>query len=160
MFFAGQRPAVNVGLSVSRVGGAAQIKAMKKVAGSIRINLAQFRELAVFSQFASDLDSTTREKLSQGERLLQTLKQKQYYTIPVERQVVILYASTHNYLSEVPIKEIRRYNKELLYFINLKYNEILDEIKTTGDLTNENEEKLKKALEEFNKDIFEIQQGR
>ena len=99
LFFAGQRPAVNVGLSVSRVGGAAQIKAMKKVAGSLRINLAQFRELEVFSQFASDLDTATSEKLQQGKSLVESLKQKQYYTIPVERQVVILYsASSYNFV--------------------------------------------------------------
>ncbi len=156
LFFAGQRPAVNVGLSVSRVGGAAQIKAMKKVAGSLRINLAQFRELEVFSQFASDLDTATSEKLQQGKSLVESLKQKQYYTIPVERQVVILYSASNGYLIDIPLKEIRRFNKELLYFINLRYDDILKSIREEGVLSEETEAKLKEALTEFKKEIFNV----
>ncbi len=149
LFFAGQRPAVNVGLSVSRVGGAAQIKAMKKVAGPIRINLAQYRELAIFAQFGSDLDKATREKLAQGERLVETLKQPQFSPIPVEDQVIVLYAATHPYLMDIPVEEIRKFNSGLVDFVNNKYPQIGKSIASTGDLDSENEELLKKAIEEY-----------
>jgi len=149
LFFAGQRPAVNVGLSVSRVGGAAQIKAMKKVAGPIRINLAQYRELAIFAQFGSDLDKTTREKLAQGERLVETLKQPQYSPMHVEDQVIVLYAATHPYLMDVPIDEIRTFNSGLVNYVKNKYPQIGESIVSTGDLSSENEDLLKKAIEEY-----------
>jgi len=149
LFFAGQRPAVNVGLSVSRVGGAAQIKAMKKVAGPIRINLAQYRELAIFAQFGSDLDSATREKLAQGERLVETLKQPQYSPMPVQDQVIVLYAATNPYLMDVPVDEIRKFNSGLVNFVNNKYPQIGNSIISTGDLSSENEDLLKKAIEEY-----------
>jgi F-type H+-transporting ATPase subunit alpha len=149
LFFSGQRPAVNVGLSVSRVGGAAQIKAMKKVAGPIRINLAQYRELAVFAQFGSDLDRATRDKLIQGERLTETLKQPQYDTMPVEEQVVVLYSATNKYLMDLPVKEVRRFNSELLRFVKDKYPNIMQYIKETGEISSETEEIIKKALDEL-----------
>ncbi len=149
LFFSGQRPALNVGLSVSRVGGAAQIKAMKKVAGPLRVNLAQYRELAVFAQFGSDLDKATRDKLIQGERLLETLKQPQYATLPVEDQVIILYSASNKYLMDLPLKEVRRYNSELISFIRDRYPQVGEAIRTTGELKPETEELLKKALEEF-----------
>lgn len=149
LFFAGQRPAVNVGLSVSRVGGAAQIKAMKKVAGPLRVNLAQYRELAVFAQFGSDLDKATQEKLMQGERLVETLKQPQYSTMAVEDQVIVLYGATNKYLMDLPVKEIRRFNAEILGFIKDRYPQIRSAIAETGELKPETEELLKKAIEEF-----------
>lgn len=155
LFFSGQRPAVNVGLSVSRVGGAAQIKAMKKVAGPLRVNLAQYRELAVFAQFGSDLDKATREKLLQGERLLETLKQPQYATMPVEDQVIVLYTATNKYLLDLPLKEVRRFNSELVKFIRDRYPQVIEAIVSTGDLKPETEELLKKGIEEF-KSGFEV----
>lgn len=149
LFFSGQRPAVNVGLSVSRVGGAAQIKAMKKVAGSIRINLAQYRELVVFSQFGSDLDRATRDKLVQGERLVETLKQSLHKTLHVEEQVVILYCATNKYLMDLPLKKVRDFNKELLKHVKEKHAGILDSIRNTGNLDEAAENSLKAAIEEF-----------
>lgn len=149
LFFSGQRPAVDVGLSVSRVGGSAQIKAMRKVAGPLRINLAQFRELAVFAQFGSDLDKATRDKLTQGERLVETLKQGQYIPMPAEEQVVVLYCSTNKYLMDLQIKEVRGFNSELLVHVREKHPDILTSISQTGELKPETEELLKKAIDEF-----------
>ncbi|NTV91130.1 MAG: F0F1 ATP synthase subunit alpha, partial [Clostridiales bacterium] len=149
LFFAGQRPAVNVGLSVSRVGGDAQIKAMKKIASPVRVNLAQYRELAVFAQFGSDLDKMTRDKLTQGERLMETLKQPLYATMPVEDQVIVLYIATGKYLMEVALKDVKAFNRKSLEFIKEKYPEITKSISETGTLKPEIEELLKKALEEF-----------
>lgn len=149
LFFSGQRPAVNVGLSVSRVGGAAQIKAMKKVAGPLRINLAQYRELAVFAQFGSDLDKATRDKLIQGERLIETLKQPQYATIPVEEQVIILYVATNKYLMDIDVKKVKKFNSEVVAYILDKYPDVTKSIAETGDLKVEIETMLKKAIDEF-----------
>ena len=149
LFFSGQRPAVNVGLSVSRVGGDAQIKAMKKIAGPLRINLAQFRELAIFAQFGSDLDKATRDKLVQGERLVETLKQKQFATMPVEEQIIVLYSSTNKYLMDLPVKEVRKFNSELIKFIKDRYPQITLSITETNELKPEMEELLKKGIEEF-----------
>jgi F-type H+-transporting ATPase subunit alpha len=153
LFFAGQRPALNVGISVSRVGGAAQIKAMKKVAGPLRINLAQYRELAVFAQFGSDLDKATREKLMQGERLMETLKQPQYSPIPVEHQVIILYVASNKYLMDIEVKEVRKFNTELIKFMDEKYPQVAKSIAETGELKAETEENLKKAIDEFKKNF-------
>lgn len=153
LFFSGQRPAINVGISVSRVGGDAQIKAMKKIAGPLRINLAQYRELAVFAQFGSDLDKATREKLLQGERLMETLKQPQYATMPVEDQVVVLYASTNKYLMDIEVKYVRKFNKGLIEFIREKYAEVPKAIVETGELKPQTEELLKKALDEYKADF-------
>ena len=149
MFNAGFRPAVNAGLSVSRVGGSAQIKAMKKIAGPIRTELAQYRELAAFAQFGSELDADTKEKLDQGERIKEILKQPQYQPMPVQYQVIIIYAATRKYLLSVPTEDVTRYEKELFAFIDTKYPEIPESIATTKEITAETEEALKKALAEF-----------
>ena len=149
MFNAGFRPAVNAGLSVSRVGGSAQIKAMKKIAGPIRTELAQYRELAAFAQFGSELDADTKEKLDQGERIKEILKQPQYQPMPVQYQVIIIYAATRKYLLSVPTEDITRYEKELFAFIDTKYPEIPESIAATKEITAETEELLKKALAEF-----------
>ncbi len=148
MFNAGFRPAVNAGLSVSRVGGAAQIKAIKKLAAPIRVELAQYRELAVFSQFGSELDADTKEKLAQGERIKEMLKQDQYNTMPVEYQVIIIYAATKKYLLDIPVNEILDFEKELFEYISTKYPEIPESIKETKELSAEIEEKLVKAITE------------
>lgn len=149
LFFAGQRPAVNVGLSVSRVGGSAQIKAMRKIAGPLRINLAQYKELEAFAQFGSDLDKITRDKLIQGERLVETLKQPLYSTLPVEEQVMILYAATNKYLMDLPVNKVRKFNQELVGYVKDKYPKILKTIAETGDISDELMQQMKKAVEEF-----------
>lgn len=158
LFYSGQRPAVNVGLSVSRVGGSAQIKAMKKVAGPLRINLAQYRELAVFAQFGSDLDKMTRDKLTQGERLVETLKQPQYATLPVEEQVIVLYAATKEYLMDISVKEVRRFNEGLLEFVKTNSPDVLSNIRTSGDISKETEEQIVSSIQDF-KNKFLIQTG-
>lgn len=149
LFFSGVRPAVNAGISVSRVGGDAQIKAMKKVAGKLRLDLAQYRELAVFAQFGSDLDKATRDKLSQGERLVETLKQDQYKTLPVQMQVVMLFAATNNYLMDVPVKEVRKFQHDLVDFVKERHGDIMDTIVQTKELNDETQTKLRAAIEEF-----------
>ena len=148
MFNAGFRPAINAGLSVSRVGGAAQIKAIKKIAAPIRVELAQYRELAAFSQFGSELDADTKEKLAQGERIQEILKQPQYQPMPVENQVVIIYAATKKYLLDIPVEDILRFQNELFEYIETKYPEILESIRTVKEMTDENEKALIKAIEE------------
>ena len=148
MFNAGFRPAINAGLSVSRVGGAAQIKAIKKISAPIRVELAQYRELAAFSQFGSELDADTKEKLAQGERIKEILKQPQYQPLPVEKQVIIIYAATKKYLIDIPVADILRFEEELFNYVDTKYPEILDSIRDTRELTEENENALVKAIEE------------
>ncbi len=148
MFNAGFRPAINAGLSVSRVGGAAQIKAIKKIAAPIRVELAQYRELAAFSQFGSELDADTKEKLAQGERIREILKQPQYKPMPVENQVVIIYAATKKYLLDIPVEDILRFEDELFNYVETKYPEILASIRETKEMTEENEKALIKAIEE------------
>ena len=148
LFFSGMRPAVNVGLSVSRVGGSAQIKAMKKIAAPIRTELAQYRELAAFSQFGSELDADTTEKLAQGERLKEILKQPQYQPMPVEKQVIIIYAAINKYLMDIPVADILRFQNELFEFIDTKYPEIPGSIAATHVMDDETEKKLIKAIEE------------
>ena len=149
MFNAGFRPAVNAGLSVSRVGGAAQIKAMKKIAAPIRVELAQYRELAAFAQFGSDLDADTKEKLAQGERIKEILKQPQYKPMPVQYQVMIIYAATNKYLLDVPVENITRFEEEFFVFVDTKYPEIPASIADTKVISEEMEETLKKAIVEF-----------
>lgn len=149
MFNAGFRPAVNAGLSVSRVGGAAQIKAMKKIAGPIRIELAQYRELASFAQFGSDLDADTKEKLEQGERIKEILKQPQYNPMPVEYQVIIIYAATQKYLLDIAVEDILAFEKGLFEYIDTKYPELPKSIKEERIISDEAEELLKKAIEEY-----------
>jgi len=153
MFNAGFRPAVNAGLSVSRVGGAAQIKAMKKIAAPIRVELAQYRELAAFAQFGSELDADTKEKLAQGERIKEILKQPQYKPMPVEYQVIIIYAATKKLLLDVAVSDITRFEDELFEFIKTKYPEVPESIKNDREITEENEQKLLKAIEDFKADF-------
>lgn len=149
MFNSGFRPAVNAGLSVSRVGGSAQIKAIKKIAAPIRVELAQYRELAAFSQFGSELDADTKEKLAQGERIREVLKQPQYKPMPVEYQVIIIYAATRRYLLDIEVSEILNFQDGLFNFIDTKYPELPAQIREQKELTEEIEELLKKAIEEF-----------
>ena len=149
MFNAGFRPAINAGLSVSRVGGSAQIKAIKKIAAPIRVELAQYAELAAFAQFGSELDADTKEKLAQGERIREVLKQPQYKPMPVEYQVIIIYAVTKKYLLDVATTDVLRFQDELFEFIGTKYPEIPQEIKDTKVMSDENEQALIKAITEF-----------
>ena len=153
MFNAGFRPAINAGLSVSRVGGAAQIKAIKKIAAPIRVELAQYRELAAFAQFGSELDADTKEKLAQGERIREMLKQPQYQPMPVEKQVAIIYAATKKYLLDIPVDEILAFEKALLELIDTKYPEIFESIRETKQLDEETEQKLITAIEACKKDF-------
>ncbi len=148
MFNAGFRPAINAGLSVSRVGGSAQIKAMKKIAAPIRVELAQYRELAAFAQFGSELDADTTEKLAQGERIREMLKQPQYKPMPVEYQVMIIYAATKKYLLDVPVADILRFEQELFEFVDTKYPEIPESIRSQKEIKEDMEQKLIKAIEE------------
>ena len=149
MFNAGFRPAVNAGLSVSRVGGAAQIKAMKKIAAPIRVELAQYRELAAFAQFGSELDADTKEKLAQGERIKEVLKQPQYKPMPVEYQVIIIYVATNKYLLDIETEDITRFEAELFEFLDTKYPEVPAAIKDEKVISDATEETLKKAIVEF-----------
>ena len=151
MFNAGFRPAINPGISVSRVGGAAQIKAMKKIAGPIRIELAQYRELASFAQFGSELDADTAERLAQGERIKEMLKQPQYQPMPVEYQIIIIYAATKKHLLDIKVEDVLSFEKGLFEFIQTKYPEIPESIKTEKVITEETEDLLVKAIEEFKK---------
>ncbi|MBR6851344.1 MAG: F0F1 ATP synthase subunit alpha [Lachnospiraceae bacterium] len=157
MFNSGFRPAINAGLSVSRVGGSAQIKAMKKIAGPIRLELAQYRELAAFSQFGSELDADTKERLAQGERIREMLKQPQYKPMPVEYQIIIIYAATKKYLLDVAVGDIQRFESELFEYIDTKYPEIPESIRTEKEMSKEIEEKLIKAIESF-KNHFETEE--
>ena len=149
MFHAGFRPAINAGLSVSRVGGAAQIKAMKKIAGPIRTELAQYRELAAFAQFGSELDDDTRERLAQGERIKEVLKQPQYQPLAVEKQIVIIYEVTRKYLIDVPVERIAEFEKGLYEFVETKYPEIYKAIRETGEINSETDALIQKAITEF-----------
>ena len=149
MFNSGFRPAINAGLSVSRVGGSAQIKAMKKIAAPIRVELAQYRELAAFAQFGSELDPDTKEKLAQGERIREVLKQGQYKPLPVEYQIIIIYAVTKKYLLDVPTADITRFEDEFFEFIRAQYPDVPVSIAENKELKPEAEEQLKKALETF-----------
>ena len=149
LFNAGVRPAINVGISVSRVGGNAQIKAMKKVAGSLKLDLAQYRELEAFAKFGSDLDKATLRTLAKGARLVELLKQGQYTPIPVERQVISVYFGTKGFMDEVDINNVKKFEKEVLEFIEVKYKQIFDAIKKEKDISKETEELIQKAGKEF-----------
>ncbi len=155
LFNAGVRPAVNPGISVSRVGGSAQIKAMKKVSGSLKLTYSQYRELQSFSQFGSDLDKDTKERLALGERVVEVLKQDRNSPLTVEDQVIIIYAVTHNYLRDIPLTKVGDFEDELFDFINNGHPDIIKSIKETKDLTKENEEALKAVLDEFVKKFLE-----
>ena len=149
LFNKGLRPAINVGISVSRVGGAAQIKATKQVAGTLRLDLAQYRELEAFAQFASDLDEASRKQLERGQRMVEVLKQPPYQPLPIEKQVVIIYAGANGYLDDIPANSVVKFEAELYPFIEAKYPEILEGIRTKQKIDDEVENKLKTALEEF-----------
>ena len=155
MFNSGFRPAINAGLSVSRVGGSAQIKAIKKIAAPIRTELAQYRELASFSQFGSELDADTKEKLAQGERIREMLKQPQYKPMPVEYQVIIIYAVTKKYVIDIDVDRILDFEQGLFEFIDTKYPQIPESIKETKELTADNEKALIAAIEEFKKTFIQ-----
>ena len=149
LFYRGIRPAVNVGLSVSRVGSAAQTKAMKKVAGSIKLELAQYREMAAFAQFASDMDASTQQLLARGSRLVELLKQPQYSPLPMEEQVISIYSGVNGYLDKVSIENISKFETDLMNLIKSSHKDILKSIRDEKALTDSTEEKLKKAIEEF-----------
>ena len=162
LFYSGVRPAINVGISVSRVGGSAQIKAMKQVAGTMRGELAQFRELAAFSQFGSDLDKATQEALARGERLVEVLKQGQYVPMPVEKQVIQLYAATSkdengvNWIRNVPVEGVQRYMNELSEFMDTRHPQVGRMILEKRELSNDVKAAINAALTEF-RDVFEVQ---
>ena len=151
LFYQGIRPAVNVGLSVSRVGSAAQIKAMKQVAGKIKGELAQYREMAAFAQFGSDLDAATQRLLNRGSRLTELLKQGQFSPLKVEEQVVVIYAGVNGYLDKLSIGDVGRFEEEFLRSIRTKNEDILDAIRNEKQLSSETEAKLKAAVEAFSK---------
>ena len=149
LFFSGVRPAVDVGLSVSRVGGAAQTKAVRKVAGRLRLDLAQYRELAAFAQFGSDLDKTTQDKLAQGERLMEALKQAQYAPLPVAEQVVLLFTSVNGYLMDVPVASIRTFLSGLIEYVRIKTPALIEGVAKTGVLSPEGEKELRETVEAY-----------
>lgn len=151
LFFSGQRPAVNSGLSVSRVGSAAQIKAMKKVAGGIKLELAQYRELSAFAQFGSELDKETQDRLDHGKRIMEILKQPQYSPMCVEKQVMILYAVTHKYLDDVPVERVKEFEREFLEYMESNHPRVGESIKTEKTITEETEKELKSGIEDFKK---------
>ena len=154
MFNSGFRPAINAGLSVSRVGGSAQIKAMKKIAAPIRVELAQYRELAAFAQFGSELDADTTEKLAQGARIREMLKQPQYQPMPVEKQVIIIYAATRKYLLDIPVEQVLPFEKALFEYVDTKYPDVPEAIRTEKVISDETEAKLIKAIEECKADFL------
>jgi F-type H+-transporting ATPase subunit alpha len=151
LFNSGMRPPVNAGLSVSRVGGSAQIGAMKQVAGNLRLELAQYRELAAFAQFGSDLDAATRKQLNRGQRLMELLKQPQYLPIPVEKQILVIFAATSGFMDTVEVRLVAEYEKQLLAYFDLKHRDLLDEIANGKKMSNELQAKVKAAMEEFSK---------
>jgi F-type H+-transporting ATPase subunit alpha len=149
LFNKGVRPAINVGLSVSRVGGSAQIKAMKQVAGTLRLDLAQFRELEAFMQFASDLDKATQDIINRGLRLVELLKQGPYSPIPVEKQIIAIYAGTNGYLDDIPVSSVRKFEMELYGFLDANFKDLLDELRTKKAIDDSVKAKLKTALDKF-----------
>jgi F-type H+/Na+-transporting ATPase subunit alpha len=151
LFNSGVRPAINVGISVSRVGGAAQPKAMKKVAGRLRLSLAQFRELEAFAAFGSDLDAASKAQLERGSRLVELLKQPQYQPQPMEREVVSVWSGTTGQLDEVPLEDIRRFDSEFLAYLDRSAAEVFDAIRTTSDLSDDTQSVLEKSMGEFKK---------
>jgi proton translocating ATP synthase, F1 alpha subunit len=149
LFNKGIRPAINVGLSVSRVGGAAQIKAMKQVAGTLRLDLAQFRELEAFVQFASELDKATQQTINRGLRLVELLKQEPYNPIPVEKQIVAIYAGTNGYLDDLPVEAVRKFERELYTYLDKQRPDILKDIKEKKALDDDLKKRIDEALKEF-----------
>ncbi len=153
LFFSGVRPAINVGLSVSRVGGAAQVKAMKQVAGTLRLDLAQYREMAAFAQFGSDLDKATQKQLARGERLVEILKQPQYQPIPNEKQVLIIFAANSGFLDDYPVAALKRYEAELYAFFDNRHAELLAELRDKKAIDDDLKARIVAALEQFKKEF-------
>ncbi len=153
LFFAGVRPAINVGLSVSRVGGAAQAKAMKQVAGTLRLDLAQYRELEAFAAFGSDLDKSTQRQLTRGARLVEILKQPQYNPLPLEKQIIILFAGTRGYLDKYPLEVVGKYEAGLYKFMEDRFSQVMDEIKEKKEITDEMDEKMRNALNAYDEEF-------
>jgi F-type H+-transporting ATPase subunit alpha len=149
LFNAGIRPALNVGISVSRVGGSAQIKAMKKIAGPLKLELAMFRELEAFAKFGSDLDKSTQAKLKRGALLTEILKQKQFSPLSVDKQIILIYAATNGYLDEIPLEHIDRFEKEYFDYMNNLHSDVLNDILDRKEITKENNEKLGDAIKNF-----------
>ncbi len=158
LFYAGIRPAINVGISVSRVGGNAQTKAMKKIAGSLRLDLAQYRELAAFAQFGSDLDEATRRQLTRGERMVEILKQDQYVPMPVERQVMIIFAGTQGLLDDLPLEHLKEFEEKFFEYMDKEYPDVPHDIAQKTVLEDETAAKLKEAAEKF-KEMFKTEKG-
>ena len=156
LFFSGQRPAINVGLSVSRVGGSAQIKAMKQVAGKMKLELAQYRELEAFAKFGSDLDKSTQALLSKGARLMELLKQPQSSPVDTEKQVIIIYAGTNGYLNDIPVSDVKRYDKELFEYIETSGSSVVKDVTGQQKITDDIETALKKVLTDFAK-VFKVE---
>jgi F-type H+-transporting ATPase subunit alpha len=156
LFYSGVRPAINVGLSVSRVGGSAQIRAMKRVAGTLRLELAQFREVEAFSQFASDLDKVTQAQLARGSRLVEALKQGQYDPLPVEKQILIIYAVTNGFVDDYPVEKVKDYEKEQHIFMETKHKDILEAIKKMKEINDDLADKIKKALQQLRDQLGEF----
>ena len=154
LFNSGQRPAVNAGISVSRVGGNAQIKAMKQVSGTLRLELAQYTELAAFAQFGSDLDLDSKRRLEKGKRIIEVLKQEQYKPMDVEKQILILYAITNDFLSDINIKDIRKFEEEFLEYMDTHHREILRRIIIEKQLNDELKEEIEKCIVEFKKEFL------
>jgi F-type H+-transporting ATPase subunit alpha len=154
LFFAGVRPAINVGLSVSRVGGAAQVKAMKQVAGTLRLDLAQYRELEAFAQFGSDLDKSTQDQLNRGMRLVELLKQPQYAPMSMAQQVMALYAGTRGFLDKYPAEKVGEYERQMLEFIEQKHPDVFNDLTEKNEINDELDEKMNKALTEFD-EVFQ-----
>ncbi|HBQ85382.1 MAG TPA: F0F1 ATP synthase subunit alpha, partial [Syntrophomonas sp.] len=155
LFYAGQRPAINAGLSVSRVGGSAQTKAMKSVAGQLRLDLAQYRELAAFAQFGSDLDKATMARLTRGERVTEVLKQGQYEPMAMEDQVVIIYAGVNGYLDDIPREKVKEFEVDFLKYVHSANSDVLTAIRDSGKIESAIEEKLIKAIDDF-KSTFSV----
>jgi len=151
LFYSGVRPAINVGISVSRVGGSAQIKAMKQVAGTLRLDLAQYRELAAFAQFGSDLDKATLAQLNRGQRMVELLKQDQYVPMLVEQQILVIFAGTNGYVDDVPVNAVKKFEQELLRFMASKHQAVLDDIKSKKQIDDDLRARMKNAIEEFKK---------
>jgi F-type H+-transporting ATPase subunit alpha len=151
LFFAGVRPAINVGISVSRVGGSAQIKAMKQVAGRLRLDLAQYRELEAFAAFASDLDAATKKQLDRGARTVEVLKQPQYQPVPVEQQVMIIFAVTNGFLDDVAVKDLKGWEKGFHDFMAAKFPQVGNAIRTEKAISKESEAALRRGIEEYKK---------
>ncbi|MCA9544894.1 MAG: F0F1 ATP synthase subunit alpha, partial [Myxococcales bacterium] len=150
LFFSGVRPAINVGISVSRVGGSAQTKAMKKVAGTLRMDLAQYREMEAFAQFASDLDPATQRQLARGERLVEVLKQPQYKPQPVEHQILVIYAASNGFVDHLDASKLARYQAELITFMESQHKGVMDELRAIGKLDDSVVAGFKKGIKAFN----------